>query len=136
MRDQALKVPWRDIAAAVDRLIEHECFALWVRAIADPERAIPEWLLASIEHQYPGLWGSRPDASGIMNLVWEDLILGSTITSSRPLATAVGSKLFTTIPAGIPDQRAWTLWTRSGISVAKPEPSEIPKFRRMGPGRL
>jgi len=59
MREQALKVPWRDIATAVDRLIEHECFALWVRTIADAERAVPEWLLASIDHRYPGFGSSR-----------------------------------------------------------------------------
>src|ERR1700684_2139706 len=49
--------------------------------------------------------GVHAGALGVMNLSGRTLSLGSTITSARPRAMVVGSKLFTTIPARIRDQR-------------------------------
>ncbi len=128
MREQALKVPWRDIAAALDRLIEHECFALWVRAIADAERAIPEWLLASIEHRYPGFGSSRRSPRSHES-VWEDLI--SWIDDHICTAARDGGWIEALHYYSGQDPRskdAWTLWTRSESAWQNQKPSKYPSF--------
>ena len=128
MREQALKVPWRDIAAALDRLIEHECFALWVRAITGAERAIPEWLLTSIEHRYPGFGGSRRSPPSHES-VWEDLI--SWIDDHIFTATRDGGWIEALHYYSGQDSRskdAWTLWSRSEAAWQNQKPSKYPSF--------
>ena len=72
MRDQALKVPWRELASACERMASWRSFSLWVRAIVDAERALPEWLVAVIEERCPAFLQSRRTAGGLESL-WLDL---------------------------------------------------------------
>jgi len=128
MREQALRVPWRDIAAALDRLIEHECFALWARAIADAERAIPEWLLASIEDRYPGFGSSRRSPRSHES-VWEDLISwidDHICTTARDGGWIEALHFYSGQDPRSKD--AWTLWTRSESAWQNHKPSKYPSF--------
>ena len=72
MRMQALRAPWSEVAAAVARLIEWRSFGLWVRAIADSERAIPIWLAAALQERCPSFLESRREG-GDMESLWIDL---------------------------------------------------------------
>ena len=44
MRQQALRVPWREFSDACEQMIEWRSFALWVRAVVSAEQALPGWL--------------------------------------------------------------------------------------------
>lgn len=128
MREQALKVPWRDIAAAVDRLIEHECFALWVRAIADTERAIPEWLLASIEHRYPG-FGSSRRTSRSHESIWQDLIAwidDHVFVAARDGGWIEALHYYSGLDTR--SEHEWTFWTHSEAEWQSKKPSMYPSF--------
>ena len=128
MREQALKVPWRDIAAALDRLIEHECFALWARAIADAELAIPEWLLASIEHWYPGFGSSRRSPRSHES-VWEDLVSwidDHICTAARDNGWIEALHYYSGQDPRSKD--AWTLWALSESAWQNQKPSKYPSF--------
>lgn len=72
MRMQALRAPWSEVAAAVVRLIEWRSFGLWVRTIADSERAIPNWLAAALQERCPNFLESRRDGGDLESL-WIDL---------------------------------------------------------------
>jgi hypothetical protein len=72
MREQSLRTPWRDLAEACEQLIAWRSFALWVRAIVDAERSVPQWLQEAIEHRCPGFPESRPDAAD-GDVIWLDL---------------------------------------------------------------
>ena len=72
MRMQALRAPWSEVAAAVARLIEWRSFGLWVRAIADSERAIPNWLAPALQERCPSFLESRRDGDDL-DSVWLDL---------------------------------------------------------------
>ena len=128
MREQALKVPWRDIAAAVDRMIEHQCFALWVRAIVDIERAIPDWLLASIEHRYPGFGSSRRTPRSHES-IWQDLIAwidDHVFVSARDAGWVEALHFYSGLDPKSED--AWRLWTRSEAEWQSKMPSKYPSF--------
>lgn len=128
MREQALKVPWRDIAAATDRLIEHECFALWVRAIADSENAIPEWLMASIELRYPGFRSSRQNPTSHESL-WQNLI--AWIDDHVFVAASDGGWIEALHHYSGLDPRSehlWTFWTHSEAEWRSQKPSKYPNL--------
>jgi hypothetical protein len=128
MREQALKVPWQDIAAAVGRLIEHECFALWVRAIANTEYAIPEWLLTSIEHRYPGFGSSHRDPAGHES-VWQDLIAwldDHVFVAARDGGWIEALHYYSGLDPK--SEQAWTFWTRSEAEWRDQKPSKYPNF--------
>lgn len=55
MRQQSLRVPWRQLADSCTCLIEWRSFALWVRAILAAEKAMPAWLARPVEQKCPGL---------------------------------------------------------------------------------
>jgi len=72
MHDQALKVPWREVAAACDRLAEWRSFSLWVRAIVDAEHLLPKSVRSSIESRCPAFLQSRKNPAELESL-WLDL---------------------------------------------------------------
>ena len=72
MREQSLRVCWRDFADACERLIEWRSFALWVRAIVDTERQLPEWLKERINYRCPGFLSARQNAVD-SDSTWLDL---------------------------------------------------------------
>ena len=121
-------MPWRDIAAAVDRLIEHECFALWIRAIADSERAIPEWLMATIEHRYPGFRSSRRDPAGHES-VWQDLIAwldDHVFVVARDGGWIEALHYYSGLNPR--SEQIWTFWTHSEGEWRARKPSKYPSF--------
>jgi hypothetical protein len=61
MRQQSLRVPWRQLADSCARLIEWRSFALWVRAILAAEKAMPAWLVAPVEQRCPGLLNPKKE---------------------------------------------------------------------------
>jgi len=72
MREQSLRTPWRDFAKACEQLIVWHSFALWVRAIVDTERSVPQWLIEAIGQRCPGFPEPRPAATD-GDSIWLDL---------------------------------------------------------------
>jgi hypothetical protein len=72
MRQQSLKVPWRDLSDACHQMIVWRSFALWVRAIINAERALPDWLRKRIDQRCPGFVANRPKPSDY-DSIWVDL---------------------------------------------------------------
>lgn len=72
MRDQALRVPWQELASACGQLAQWRSFSLWVRAIVDTERRLPAWLAAAIEHRCPAFLQSLRTGTDLQSL-WLDL---------------------------------------------------------------
>ena len=72
MRQQALRVPWRELASAREQMIEWRSFALWVRAVVSAEQALPGWLRESIDQRCPGFLGSQNQQTND-DSIWLDL---------------------------------------------------------------
>ena len=128
MRDQALKVPWRELASACERMASWRSFSLWVRAIVDAERALPEWLVAVIEERCPAFLQSRRTAGGLESL-WLDLnewvdhhffaeaARGGWIQAQRYYCGR--------LPAS---ERAWLHWTHVDDEWRAQKPLQYPTF--------
>jgi hypothetical protein len=71
MREQSLRVAWRDLADACERLIEWRSFGLWARAIIDAECGLPEWLKDSVNQRCPGLFEDQRRSGH--DSVWLDI---------------------------------------------------------------
>jgi len=72
MRQQSLKVPWRDLSDACHQMIVWRSFALWVRAIINVERVLPAWLRKDIDERCPGFVANRLKPSDC-DSIWVDL---------------------------------------------------------------
>jgi hypothetical protein len=53
--EQAGRIPWPILYEARENYIWWEAFALWVRAVEDVERTVPEWLVKVIKRRCRGL---------------------------------------------------------------------------------
>lgn len=53
-RQQAKRIPWERLALAVDQFVAWRAFLLWVRAISEAERGVPQWLAEVLEARCPG----------------------------------------------------------------------------------
>ncbi len=130
MREQSLRVPWRDLAAACDRMIEWRSFILWVRAIISAEETLPDWLRDRIDQRCPGFLDGRPKPSDHDSL-WVDL------------SGWVNEHCFTsTLQGGWLDalhfysgrdprsERAWNQWTHADSEWRDCQPQAYPSFEQ------
>jgi hypothetical protein len=75
MREQSLRIPWRDFAETCDQVVEWRSFALWVRAIISAARTVPDWLRHRIAERCPGFFdrqASDPDSIWVDVSAWAD----------------------------------------------------------------
>ena len=128
MRDQALRVPWRELASACERMVSWRAFSLWVRAIVDAEQALPAWLVSVIEERCPAFLQSRRAAAGLDSL-WLDL---NGWIDHHFFAEAVHSDWIQALhyycgrlPAS---ERTWQYWTRMVDEWRANRPTRYPTF--------
>jgi hypothetical protein len=128
MREQSLRTPWRDFAKASEQLIEWHAFALWVRAIVDTERSVPQWLKEAIDHRCPGFRELRPDAAD-GDSIWLDL--SEWIVDHFFAAAGDGGWIDALHYYSGQDPRSeqiWNHWTRTEATWRKRKPKDYPAF--------
>lgn len=130
MRRQSLRAPWREVAAACVRLLEWRSFALWVRAICDAERMLPNWLADTIENRCPAFLQSRCESIGV-DSIWADL--GAWI-DNHYFSDAVEQgwiKALHYYSGRLPEsERLWAHWTRVDEEWRRERPSQYPSFEQ------
>lgn len=130
MRDQALKVPWRELASACERMALWRSFGLWVRAIVDVERALPTWLAAAIEGRCPAFLQSRHTDADLESLwlelsQWVDFHFFSEAIQGgwiQALHYYSGRQLVS--------ERIWQHWTHVDADWKNEKPAVYPTFDR------
>jgi hypothetical protein len=127
MLEQSLRVPWKQLAAAVDEIVEWRAFSLWVRAIADIERSLPRVVCEAIEKRCPGFLEAR--SGGLVGKLWTELLAWSERTV---FAQAVrGGWIEAAHYCSGLDPRsepAWQHWERSAAAWASAKPGRYPSF--------
>lgn len=130
MRTQALRVPWSEVAAAVDRVIECRSFNLWIRAIIDSEQAIPVWLATVIQERCPRFLESRRSDADLESL-WLDLsewIDSHSFSSARQGGWIQALHYYSGRTAE--SENVWRHWTRMDADWRRQRPSTYPGFEQ------
>lgn len=128
MREQSLKVRWRELSEASDQMISWLSYALWVRAVVSAERALPTWLRDCIEQRSPGFLSSRPQPSD-PNALWLDL--SAWVDQNQFRAAREGRWLEALHYYSGRDPRAeriWDHWTRTESEWGARTPEAYPSF--------
>ncbi len=73
MQEQSLRVPWRELSAAVQQIVEHLALALWVRSSVNCDRSIPVLVTNELEKHMPGFLVARSSGASADDL-WSDII--------------------------------------------------------------
>lgn len=73
MQEQSLRVPWRELASAVEQIVEHLALALWVRSSVHCDRSIPVLVTSELEKRCPGFLAARSSDARADDL-WSDII--------------------------------------------------------------
>ena len=126
MRQQSLKVSWRNLADACEQMIEWRSFSLWVRAIIGAERSLPQWLREAIDQRCPGFFESRSSTVDLESL-WLDL------------STWIDERVFTAARAGgwiealhhysgrdPRSEQIWQCWERTEVGWRERQPERYP----------
>jgi hypothetical protein len=128
MREQSLRVPWFEVAAAIERLLAWRSLTLWARAIIDAERALPAWIPAVIEERCPGFLQSRRGDANLESL-WLDLsewIDNHFFASARDNGWIQALHFYS---GRAPEsENIWRHWTRMEAEWRRHRPAQYPSF--------
>ena len=127
MLEQSLRVPWKQLSAAVDQIVEWRAFSLWVRAIADTEGSLPRVVCEAIKKRCPGFLEARSE--GPVGKLWTELLAWSERTV---FAQAVRGGWIEAAHyySGLDprSEPAWQHWERSTAAWASTKPGRYPSF--------
>ncbi len=127
MLEQSLRVPWKQLAAAVDQIVEWRAFSLWLRAIADIEGSLPRVVCEAIEKRCPGFLESM--SGGLVGKLWTEVLAWS---ERNMFAQAVRGGWIEAAHyySGLDprSEPAWQHWERSTAAWASKKPGRYPSF--------
>ena len=130
MHEQSLRTPWRDFAKACEQLIEWHSFALWVRAIVDTERSVPQWLKEAIARRCPGFPEPGPDAAD-GDSIWLDLSEWIVDHFFAPARDGGWIDALHYYSGQDPmSEQIWSHWTRTEATWLKRKPKDHPTFNQ------
>lgn len=128
MREQSLRVPWSRLAAAVDQIVEWRAFSLWVRAIAETETSLPEFVREAIEERCPGFLQGMV-FSGTADTLWTELLAWSeqqVFTQAMQDGWIEAAHYYSGLHPR--SEQAWQQWERSTAAWACTKPARYPFF--------
>ncbi len=128
MREQSLRVPWRELADACEQLVEWRSYALWMRAIIDVEKGLPQWLREHLDHRCPGFLGSRPRSAN-PDSIWLDLSGWVDDHFFRAARDGGWLDALHYYSGRYPlSERVWGQWTRAESAWTSSRPPAYPSF--------
>lgn len=135
--DQARRVPWRRLAEAADEYTNWHIFTLWLRAVVDAARAIPEIVETELENRAPhALEPMRTQVMAALRTanrpgarLWSDM--SQWVETNVFLAAKTESWLdavhyFSSV--SIRSMKAWAHWERTEEDWQKVLPAKFPTY--------
>lgn len=128
MREQSLRIAWRELANACEQLVQWRSYALWVRAIIDAERGLPQWLQERLDHRCPGFLESRPRPAN-PDSIWLDLSGWVDDHFFRAARDGGWLDALHYYSGRCPrSERVWEQWTRAESAWRNSRPPAYPSF--------
>jgi hypothetical protein len=136
--EQARRVPWTKLAAAVQKANEWETFTLWLRAVVDAAGKIPLIVDRELETRVPGLIKAvetqmppvlNADAPGheLWNLAYD---WGIANIFSEPYRNGWLDAVHYFSSMSLPYMKAWAHWERVNTEWRTNPPAEWPSYQQ------
>jgi hypothetical protein len=135
--EQAKKVPWPTLVAAVDRYNDWQVFSLWLRAVIDAAGSVPPLVKQELENKIPGflarveedLRAARDGKLG--HRLWN--LVDAWVTTNILLEPQVQGWLdavhyFASV--SLPYMKTWAHWECVNAEWWRTQPAEWPTYRR------
>ena len=123
----ALLVPWRELAASADEYVHWHAFVLWVRTIMEAAGDAPDVIRSELRTRCPGFLDGGDSAKH--HPIWK--LLEEWIASKHFARAQAGGWFDAMMYYAYKDVRieqAWSLWERSKIDWSRTQPAHWPTF--------
>jgi hypothetical protein len=122
----ALLVPWRELATSADEYVEWHAFVLWVRSIADACGSVPEGTSSELRVRCPGFLEAAKHRP-----IWKAL---ETWIAAERFADAQAGGWFDAMMyyayKDVRIEQTWSLWERSKADWSRTQPGKLPTFEQ------
>jgi hypothetical protein len=123
----ALLVPWRDLAASADQYVQWHAFVLWVRTIMETAGCAPDIIHSELRTRCPDLVDGNDSALG--QPIWKRL--EEWIATQQFARAQAGGWFDAMMYYACKDLRidqAWALWQQSKADWSRSKPAQWPTF--------
>jgi len=123
----ALLVPWRELAASADEYVQWHAFVLWVRTIIEAAGHPPDSVRSELGTRCPGFFYGSDSAKH--QPIWK--LLEEWIASEHFARAQAGGWFDAMMYYAYKDVRieqAWSLWERSKADWIRTQPAQWPTF--------
>ena len=123
----ALLVPWRELAASADEYVQWHAFVLWVRTIIEAAGHAPAAIRSELGTRCPGFLDRTDPAKH--QPIWK--LLEEWIASKHFARAQAGGWFDAMMYYAYKDVRieqAWSLWERSKVDWSRTQPAQWPTF--------
>src|SRR5215472_19220504 len=108
----ALLVPWRELATRADQYVEWHAFLLWVRTIVDVADDVPHGIRSELRARCPGFLDTQQWAKD--QPIWKLLEVW---LATKCFAEAIAGEWFDAVMyyacKDVRTEQAWSLWKRA-----------------------
>jgi hypothetical protein len=123
----ALLVPWRELAASADQYVQWHAFVLWVRTIMETAGCAPDVIQSELRTRCPGLVDGNDAAD--RQPIWKHL---EEWIATQHFARAQADGWFDAMTyyayKDLRIEQAWALWERSKADWSRSKPTHWPTF--------
>jgi hypothetical protein len=123
----ALLIPWRELAASADEYVEWHAFVLWVRTIVEATADVPDGIRSELRARCPGFLDGHQSAKD--QPIWK--LLQEWLAAER-FADAKAGGWFDAITyyayKDLHVEQAWSLWERARADWRRTPPTHWPTF--------
>ena len=123
----ALLVPWRELAASADEYVQWHAFVLWVRTIVEAAGHTPEAIRSELRARCPGFLDRSDSAKH--QPIWK--LLEEWIARKHFAQAQAGGWFDAVMYHAYKDVRieqAWSLWERAKADWSRTQPGKWPTF--------
>jgi hypothetical protein len=125
--ENALLVPWRELAASANEYVQWHAFFLWVRALVEATGDLPDGIRSELRTRCPGFLHGNESAEHPS--LWKRLQEWIVMEHFAP-AHAGGwfDAMMYYAYKDVRVKQAWSLWERSKADWGRPQPDKLPTF--------
>lgn len=135
--EAANRVSWKRLATAADEYTEWQVFSLWLRAVVEAAKSVPEMVVQELESRAPQLLGPTSsdveaavtNGSGAVTRIWQDVsqwVDVNVFTTAKRDGWLDAVRYFSAM--SLRSMKAWTLWEQTDEQWRVAAPKRFPAY--------